>query len=56
MTLLLGKYRIELDFAPVRGTLFLFSRSEPGAYRFSVSAYVWPVVFHIEERKIGRVR
>jgi len=49
-------YRFELYLAPVRGKPFVFMKSEPDAYRFSVSAYVWPIVFHMEGREPRRER
>jgi len=43
----IGKYRVELYLAPTRGRLFVFMKSEPGAIRFSVSVYLWPIVFAV---------
>lgn len=46
-TLVLGSYRVWLYLAPTWGRLFVFMKSEPDAVRFSLSVYVWPVVFAV---------
>lgn len=42
-----GEYRVELYVSPTRGKPFVFMKSGPFDPRFSLSAYVWPVVIDI---------